>query len=560
MADFFGIAGAGITGGTNTAMQLLPLYYQGQNKKRAYEDEQAKKKALDDEISQLSNDLFPDQTKDMAKNAYSTLMGVDSNAADEEIQFENDEQVKGAALALEKVARDRAQSQPPATQIAGGALSSATTPTGAPATPYVQQPLGGVESNFPDDFKYENEYNEAAKNSGIPVGIIAAYSDVESGHGKSLKSKTGVQGIMMVTRATGKRYIPDFDPTNIKHSLEAGSMHLKFLSDKYSGDQAKVAGAYNGGEGVVDEAVKLSESSGLNWQDEIKNTDSAKKMNKKFGYSKTKEIENYIKKIEKAIQKYGVESYPSDAGGSGSIASTQALNAGPVGSMLQKEVLKGPPKMEEVRNQYQQKLAKIIENPAFIKASRPAQEQILKTFGEPYKQLAELEKGRTSQTLTHFDKRTAQWGANARTILRGEIKEANRISVNAGKKKTGAILSKIQRRIGEINRFRTKFATTRKDSVKKALLEEFREFSKTSKKEGIWQDFTGSLGIDPGTETTLDDKKIDRLLDELYSMERQIINEQTGSGATLFEGIPEDIPIAEEERDADDDFNNAFIR
>jgi soluble lytic murein transglycosylase-like protein len=96
-------------------------------------------------------------------------------------------------------------------------------------------------------------YEMAGRHAVNPY-LVAALVQVESAFNPRAVSRKGARGLMQLLPATARRFGLSkkgdlFDPAK---NLEAGIRYLKWLSDRFSGDAARVLAAYNAGEGAVD--------------------------------------------------------------------------------------------------------------------------------------------------------------------------------------------------------------------------------------------------------------------------------------------------------------------
>ncbi len=84
--------------------------------------------------------------------------------------------------------------------------------------------------------------------------LVAAVVQVESAFNPRAISRKGARGLMQLLPATARRFgLPrKKDLFNPQKNLEAGIKYLKWLSERFSGDAARVLAAYNAGEGAVD--------------------------------------------------------------------------------------------------------------------------------------------------------------------------------------------------------------------------------------------------------------------------------------------------------------------
>lgn len=141
------------------------------------------------------------------------------------------------------------------------------------------EPAYITEHRLPEGEEERKQYAEAGTkyldiaaakynvNPNFLKGLAKAESDY--GRSKKLKSETEVKGYMQITGETWNTWKPEeftdhtgedfFDP---EKQVEVATRFAQHLQDKYKGDYAKAAAAYNAGEGVVDEAVKDAKLSG----------------------------------------------------------------------------------------------------------------------------------------------------------------------------------------------------------------------------------------------------------------------------------------------------------
>jgi soluble lytic murein transglycosylase-like protein len=93
----------------------------------------------------------------------------------------------------------------------------------------------------------------AAKDNSLPVNMVRAVIEQESGYRPCAVSPKGAQGLMQIMPDTaGDLELKDaFDP---KQNIVAGTKYLKQLLDKYKGDNKLALAAYNAGSAAVDAA------------------------------------------------------------------------------------------------------------------------------------------------------------------------------------------------------------------------------------------------------------------------------------------------------------------
>ena len=152
-------------------------------------------------------------------------------------------------------------------------------------------------SIYPKPAEYNSFVSEYSEKYGVPENLIYAVIKTESKFDSSAESSVGAVGLMQMMPDTfswltsdrlGDRYSVGmlYDPeTNIKY----GVYYLSWLYDKYA-DWDTALAAYNAGPGNVDKWLE---------DPEITDTESGKLVNIPF-----KETRNYVKKVNKAREKY----------------------------------------------------------------------------------------------------------------------------------------------------------------------------------------------------------------------------------------------------------------
>src|SRR5438128_537057 len=92
-------------------------------------------------------------------------------------------------------------------------------------------------------------YNEAKKNA-LPPELVAAVAHTESKFVPTARSGAGAIGLMQLVPRTG-RWMGANNLTDPSQSIMAGAKYLRYLTDRFGGDQQKAIAAYNAGEGAV---------------------------------------------------------------------------------------------------------------------------------------------------------------------------------------------------------------------------------------------------------------------------------------------------------------------
>jgi soluble lytic murein transglycosylase-like protein len=153
-----------------------------------------------------------------------------------------------------KAARSIAQ------QVAGGVQAVAEgveAATGSPLTAVAEAPkqLTIVTDQVREEF-FNKEvpfgsmiYREARKNNIRPE-LVAAVVQAESKFKPTARSGAGAIGLMQLVPKTG-RWMGARDLTNPAQNIAAGAKYLKYLHERFDGNETKVIAAYNAGEGNV---------------------------------------------------------------------------------------------------------------------------------------------------------------------------------------------------------------------------------------------------------------------------------------------------------------------
>ena len=92
-------------------------------------------------------------------------------------------------------------------------------------------------------------YKEAKKNNVRPE-LVAAVVQAESQFKPTARSGAGAVGLMQLVPRTG-RWMGARDLTNPQQNVAAGAKYLKYLNERFDGNETKVIAAYNAGDGNV---------------------------------------------------------------------------------------------------------------------------------------------------------------------------------------------------------------------------------------------------------------------------------------------------------------------
>src|SRR5438105_8713425 len=93
-------------------------------------------------------------------------------------------------------------------------------------------------------------YREAIRNN-LPPEFLAAVVEAESDFRPRLVSNKNAQGLMQLVPETGRLLGCD-NPFNPADNVAAGTRYLRYLLDRFAGDQRLALAAYNAGEGTIE--------------------------------------------------------------------------------------------------------------------------------------------------------------------------------------------------------------------------------------------------------------------------------------------------------------------
>jgi hypothetical protein len=154
-----------------------------------------------------------------------------------------------------QIASDLARAHAIAKEVGGGVEAAAGSVASLnPAEAAPQQMTLITEKVKEEFFKTEVPfgeliYKEALKNDLAPE-LVAAVVKTESQFKPNAKSPANAQGLMQLVPRTGK-WMGAKNLMNPVENVQAGTKYLKYLNERFDGDQTKVLAAYNAGEGNV---------------------------------------------------------------------------------------------------------------------------------------------------------------------------------------------------------------------------------------------------------------------------------------------------------------------
>lgn len=144
-----------------------------------------------------------------------------------------------------------------AQQVAGGVVAGVENVANAPLEAVAEAPkqLAVISENAKEHF-FKTQvpfgsiiYKEAKKNDLRPE-LVAAVVQAESRFKPNARSGVGAVGLMQLMPRTGK-WMGARNLTNPTQNIQAGTKYLKYLNERFDGNETKVIAAYNAGEGNV---------------------------------------------------------------------------------------------------------------------------------------------------------------------------------------------------------------------------------------------------------------------------------------------------------------------
>lgn len=137
--------------------------------------------------------------------------------------------------------------------VAQGVEAVASSPLDAMAE--APKKLSIITDKVREDFFHQEVpfgsviYKEAKKNNLRPE-MLAAVVQAESRFKPTARSGAGAIGLMQLVPRTG-RWMGARDLTNPAQNIAAGAKYLKYLGERFDGNETNVIAAYNAGEGNV---------------------------------------------------------------------------------------------------------------------------------------------------------------------------------------------------------------------------------------------------------------------------------------------------------------------
>lgn len=130
-------------------------------------------------------------------------------------------------------------------------LSITWLPSAPRMPPQPMKAAAGPVPRMPDP--YRALFHRIARETRVPVALIAAVAAAESGFDPMARSPKGATGLMQLMPDTARR----FNVLNLlspEDNLRGGANYLRWLSERFGHDMERVIAAYNAGEGAVERA------------------------------------------------------------------------------------------------------------------------------------------------------------------------------------------------------------------------------------------------------------------------------------------------------------------
>ncbi len=120
-----------------------------------------------------------------------------------------------------------------------------------PGAPAPQAPCDPIDSVVVNPI-----IDSAAKAQQLDPVLVRAVIEQESAFKPCAVSVKGAEGLMQLMPETAADLSVE-DPFDPRQNIEGGARYLKQLIDKYKGNLEQALGAYNAGQGTVDQAGKV---------------------------------------------------------------------------------------------------------------------------------------------------------------------------------------------------------------------------------------------------------------------------------------------------------------
>jgi hypothetical protein len=156
------------------------------------------------------------------------------------------------------IAGDLAEAKNIAEQVASGVAQGVEKATTAPlasigeAAPKTLQLVSDElrEQFFQTQVPFGSIIYKEAKKNNVRPELVAAMIQQESKFKPTARSHRGAMGLMQLVPKTA-RWMGASNPMNPAQNIAAGAKYLKYLNERFDGNEQHVIAAYNAGEGNV---------------------------------------------------------------------------------------------------------------------------------------------------------------------------------------------------------------------------------------------------------------------------------------------------------------------
>lgn len=165
--------------------------------------------------------------------------------------------LKAAGITEELLTGDLKAATKIAEEVTGGVKQALGAPLASIEAPItnIEDDLSLVTERVKEEF-FKQEipfgsmiYKEAMKNNLKPE-LVAAVVKTESRFKPNARSPVGARGLMQLMPRTGA-WMGAKNLTDPAQNIQAGTKYLKYLNERFDGNETKVIAAYNAGEGNV---------------------------------------------------------------------------------------------------------------------------------------------------------------------------------------------------------------------------------------------------------------------------------------------------------------------
>jgi soluble lytic murein transglycosylase-like protein len=124
-------------------------------------------------------------------------------------------------------------------------------PTRFPISKY-KSFASGRWSATPKTSDFDGLIQQMSAQHSLDPALVKAMVHVESSFNPTARSRCGAMGLMQLMPQTAKRF-GVWNAYAPEQNVKGGTKYLRWLLDRYKGDERKAVAAYNAGEGAVDD-------------------------------------------------------------------------------------------------------------------------------------------------------------------------------------------------------------------------------------------------------------------------------------------------------------------